>query len=213
MSSIKDIMACASLFLLTTCIYSQYYCMHIVISDGKFTPAEHQVSFWPLNSEHKGTNLVGGKGDFALRGVNFNSQSKEWSHPPARFTGQAGSFAEILKNSGIKMSGSFSWIGAVNRKATGDGALFEWDNGNLVGTHVWIYKNKLYTNVLFHPRCGRNMFHTVPIANNKSYVFAVSFNKQKKLIEMWVNGKKVQRSAAGCSMNLMPADNVRISRR
>ena len=74
----------------------------------------------------------------ALNGVNFESTANEWLHAPARFTGQAGSHAEIIGNEGVKVSGSFSWIGAMSRKATGDGVLFEWDDGSKPGTHISI---------------------------------------------------------------------------
>ena len=111
------------------------------------------------------------------------------------------------------MSGSFSWIGAVNRKTTRDGALFEWDNGSKVGTHIWIWKNKLYVNVIYEPRCWRNMFYSTTVANDKSYVFAVSFNMDTKMISMWVDGKKEEKSGAGCSNVLMPANNARVSKR
>ena len=95
----------------------------------KNEPGANQRGFWPLNNAYNGKNLVSGNGDLVLNGVNVESTTSEWLHALARFTGQAGSFAEIIANEGIKVSGSFSWIGAMKRKAIGDGALFEWDDG------------------------------------------------------------------------------------
>ena len=156
---------------------------------------------------------MSGNGDLTLTRVNFESSANGWLHAPAQFTGQVGSHAEIIGNEGIKVSGSFSWIGAMSRKATGDGALFEWDDGSKPGTHIWIWKNKLYVNVIYEPRCYHSMFYNTPVANDKSYVFAVSFNMDTKMISLWVDGKKEEKSGAGCSNVLMPANNVRVSKR
>ena len=124
--------------------------------------------------------------------------------------------AEILNNKNIQMSTSFSWIGAVNRKVNGDGALFEWDNSESGGsvTHIWIYKDTLFTNV-FTQSCDNQVHHGAPIVNNKWHVLAVSYSMESRLITMWVDGEKKETQAKPCSegQELRPANNVFINRR
>ena len=55
------------------------------------------------------------------------------------------------------------------------------------------------------------MFYSSTVANDKWNVFAVSFNADTQRISMWVDG--VKEEATGCSGDLQPANNVRISKR
>ena len=180
-----------------------------------FKLTANQRGFWPLNEDVQGRNLVSGKGDFVLYGVDFSTDN-EFMHAPARFDGSYGSYAEILDNDNIQMSKSFSWIGAVNRKVTGDGALFEWDNGVSGGsvTHIWIYRNKLFTNV-FTQSCDNQVFHGAPIVNNKWHVLAVSYSMESGLITMWVDGERKEIQANPCDegWELYSTDNVFINKR
>ena len=182
-----------------------------------FKPAASQRGFWPLNEDVQGRNLVSGNGDFVLHDVGFSTEN-EFMHAPARFNGMPDSYAEILNNNNIQMTTSFSWIGAVNRKVTGDGPLFEWDDGVSGGsaTHIWIYGGKLFTNVAFPPNhCLNQVDHGAPIVNNTWHVLAVSYSKESRLITMWVDGEKKEKEAKPCSEGeeLHPAKNVFINRR
>ena len=151
-----------------------------------------------------------------LHDVDFSTDN-EFMHAPARFYGRDNSYAEILNNNNIQMSESFTWIGAVNRKATGDGALFEWDNSALgQGSVIWIYKDTLFTNVKFPPGgCDNQEHHSASIVNNKWHVLAVSYSMESRLITMWVDGEREEKQAKPCSQGeeLRPADNVFINRR
>ena len=55
------------------------------------------------------------------------------------------------------------------------------------------------------------MFYSSTVTNDKWNVFAVSFNADTQRTSMWVDG--VKEEAPGCSGDLMPANNVRISKR
>ena len=187
-----------------------------------FKPTANQRGFWPLNADVRGRNLVSGKGDFVLYDEDFSTEVNDFMHAPARF--DAFSYAEILDNENIKMSKSFSWIGAVNRKLTGDGPLFEWDNsvsGDSV-THIWIYLDKFFTNVIFppllnaeDPNCYNQMWHNASIVNNMWHVLAVSYSMESELITTWVDGEKNEKQVKPCSegQELRPANNLFINRR
>ena len=183
-----------------------------------FKPTAKERGFWPLNEDVQGRNLVSGKGDFVLHDVEF-STGNEFMHAPARFSSDAGSYAEILNNNKIQMTTSFSWIGAVNTKVTGNGPLFEWDNGVSGGsvTHIWIFDGKLFTSVIFPPKgddnCLNQVHHDTPIVNNKWHVLAVSYSMESRLITMWMDGEKEETQAKPCSegQELRPANNVFIN--
>ena len=182
-----------------------------------FKPTASQRGFWPLNEDVQGRNLVSGNGDFVLRDVGFSTEN-EFMHAPARFNGMPDSYAEILNNNNIQMTTSFSWIGAVNRKVDGDGALFEWDNGHGYASIIWIFQNKLFTNVKFlADKCDNQVSHSAPIVNNKWHVLAVSYSMESRLITMWVDGEREEKKEAikSCAegLDLSPADNVFINRR
>ena len=185
-----------------------------------FKPTANQRGFWPLNEDVQGRNLVSGKWDFVLHDVDFSTDN-EFMHAPARFYGRPDSYAEILNNNSIQMSKSFSWIGAVNRKVNGHGALFEWDNGVSGGsvTHIWVYEDTLFTNVIFPPspngNCYNQVWHGAPIVNNKWHILAVSYSMVNRLITMWVDGEKKETQAKPCSegAELRTADSVFINRR
>ena len=185
-----------------------------------FKPTANQRGFWPLNEDVKGRNLVNEKGDFVLHDVDFSTEN-DFMHAPARFYKDAGSYAKILDNENIQMSKSFSWIGAVKRKVTGDGALFEWHTGQSGNekhvSHIWIYRGMFFTNVMFTPSgsCDNQVFHDAQIENNKWHVLAVSYSMDSRLITMWVDGEKKEKEAKLCSegQELRPADNVFINQR
>ena len=161
---------------------------------------------------------MSGKGDFVLHDVDFSTEN-DFMHAPARFYKGAGSYAEILGNNNTQMSTGFTWIGAVNRKVTGDGPLFEWDNGVSGGsvTHIWIFGNTLFTNVIFPPKdCLNQVTHGARIMNNKWHVLAVSYSMTSwPDITMWVDGEMEKKQAKPCSKGeeLLSADNVVINRR
>ena len=179
-----------------------------------FKPTANQRGFWPLNADVQGRNLVSGKGDFVLHDVDFSTDN-EFMHAPARFYARDDSYAEILNNNNIQISMSFTWIGAVNRRETGDGALFEWDNGVSGGsvTHIWIFHNTLFTNVI--TQCYNQAHHSAPIVN-KWHVLAVSYSMESGLITLWVDGEREETQVNLCSSEgeeLRPANNVFINRR
>ena len=100
----------------------------------------------------------------------------------------------------------------MNRKATGDGALFEWDNGYSHGTHIWIYQNKFFANVMFSTNCRQMVFFSSSIQDNKWYTLALSFNADTGMISMFLNGEQ-EDTFTTCIGDLKPATNVKISKR
>ena len=182
-----------------------------------FKPTASQRCFWPLNKDVQGRNLVSGNGDFVLRDVGFSAEN-EFMHASALFNGMPDSYGEILNNNNIQTSKSFSWIGAVNRKVDGDGAFFEWDNGHGHASHIWIFENKLFTNVKFLAyKCDNQVKHSAPIVNNKWHVLAVSYSMESRLITMWVDGEREENedTIKPCAdgLDLSPANNVFINHR
>ena len=185
------------------------------------TPTANQRGFWPLNEDIKGRNLVSGKGDFVLHGVNFSTEN-DFMHAPARFYKDAGSYAEILDNENIQMSKSFSWIGAVKRKVTGqtehclNGILVNLEMRSMPLTFGFIRVRFLPMSCSHHQdlvitKCGMMYL----LMNNKWHVLAVSYSMDSGLITMWVDGEKKEKEAKPCSegKELRPADNVFINQR
>ena len=113
---------------------------------------------------------------------------------------------------GIQVNRSFSWIGAMNRKATGDGALFEWDNDQIHSTHIWIHQNKFYVNVMFSSGCNHMQFFSSAVQNNEWHILALSYNADTRKVSMFMKGEN-EEALTTCTGDLKPATYVRISKR
>jgi len=183
--------------------------------DLAFERLEGLQHFWPLNRKYKGRNMVNTATDLSVLQVSYDDVevSKMWKSPPARFYKAVGSYADILDNDAIVQKESFSFLASVYRVAVGDGPIFEWDDGKGWATHIWIWQNKFYVNVVFNTCRYQSMFFNKPVENNKWYTLGISFDAATKKIIMTVNGESVTKQAAYCTSDLKTARNAHINRR
>ena len=158
---------------------------------------------------------MAGGSNIELSGMDFNSAAYQWLSSPARFTGQADSYGEILNSSSVEVTGSFGFIAAVNRKTTLDGALFEWSQDGSVATSIWILDNKLSVAFEFESCPSESLSFKSEVANNKWYVFGVAYDAETRTGTLWVDGvqQQVQLAGAECSGDIRTASNVRINKR
>jgi hypothetical protein len=171
------------------------------------------LGFWPLNKKYGGKNLASSHSDFVLSNVAYGSEDGEWKSAPVSFSTAADSYAELSGTGSIAVTRSFSWIGAIYRRTTTDGPLFEWDNGGSYLTHIWIWKNKLST-TLYRTGCDwQHMFYSTIVENNKAYIFAVTYDGSTNTLSMYVDGNREDKHIQACASGMQDGNNVRINRR
>jgi len=183
--------------------------------DLEFKRLDGLQHFWPLNSRYRGRNMVNSVADLSVLQVSYANDPacKIWKYPPTRFFKAVGSYADILENEAIEQKQSFSFLATVYRISTGDGPIFEWDDNKRWSTHIWIWQNKFYVNVVFDKCKYQNMFFNKPVQNKIWYTLGVSFDDKTKKIIMTVNSETVTKQAADCTSDLRASNYGHVNRR
>jgi hypothetical protein len=102
-------------------------------------------------------------------------------------------------------SDSFSVATYVYQDSVKDGPIVEWRGRGHYGTHMWIYKKKLFTNLDAVSGRSVSSFHTTPAARKWSFV-GISFNHKTGKLMMWVDNKVITRNVGRLGMRDMVGD-------
>jgi hypothetical protein len=168
------------------------------------------LGFWPLNEEYGGKNLATDGVDFELGNVGFDVENGNFQSAPAKFSTAQDSVAKLAGAKSMVLGNSFSWIGTLYRRATGDAALFEWDDG----THIWVYENKFYINVVRGDKseCAYLMVSfTEAVPVGEWVTLAVTYDG--KTLSMYQNGKRSDTTVPACENDVTYSNVIRINER
>jgi hypothetical protein len=100
---------------------------------------------------------------------------------------------------------SFTVATYVYQDAVRDGPIVEWRGRGSYGTHMWIYRKKLFTNLDAVSGRSAASFHATPLARKWSFV-GISFNHKSGKFMMWVDNKVIIRNVGYLGMRDMVGD-------
>jgi hypothetical protein len=100
---------------------------------------------------------------------------------------------------------SFTVATYVYQDAVRDGPIVEWRGRGPYGTHMWIYRRKLFTNLDAVKGRSAQLFHMTPAAKRWAFV-GISFNHKTGKLMMWVDNKVIIRNVGYLGMRDMVGD-------
>jgi hypothetical protein len=180
-----------------------------LFSEPRCKTKPNLIGFWPLNSHYGGKNLATENVDFELRNVLYAADGGMWKFPPASFRKR--SVGELSRNHLLRVTRSYSWIGAVYRRSRSNGPLFEWGTGEWFQSYIWIWDNKIHI-VADRTTCERQTLeHTSTLQPFQWYVFAATLNGLNNTLSLYVNGHRQDKVIPPCAYGMVPGRYIYIN--
>ena len=149
--------------------------------------------------KHEGRNLVERKTDIELHDVTFNDVSNEWMSSPVHFSGAATSYGQFINVDDVKVSGSFTLIMAVYQEEESYGPLLEWHTGLTWETHIWMKFDQFFIQIRCTFCSKQDMTNSSSLISNQWYTLALSFDYDRGMLSMWVDGELEQTETDPCT--------------
>ncbi|XP_064637930.1 uncharacterized protein LOC135494109 [Lineus longissimus] len=102
------------------------------------------------------------------------------------FTGH--NYVKITSDGKLDIEGdSFTIATYLYQDVLRDGPIVEWRGRGSAGTHMWMYRGKLYINLVARTGRSHSQFHIAPPTKKWSFV-GISYSQQTGNLVMWVDG-------------------------